>query len=92
MSTWDVGVDVNAALGFGLNLDATSPGDVFFFDPEPAGLERFDIPDVLDEDKFANLNLVATEVQASAWFSVTDLEFILENEEDWRSNRLGDTG
>ena len=27
MSTWDVGVDVNAALGFGLDLDATSPGD-----------------------------------------------------------------
>ena len=64
---------------FGWELDATSPGDVFFFDPEPAGLERFEIPDVLDEEKFANLNLDATEIQASAWFSVSDLEFILEN-------------
>ena len=58
MSTWDVGVDVNAALGFGLDLDATSPGDVFFFDPEPAGLEKFEIPDVLDEENFASLILM----------------------------------
>ena len=52
---------------------------MLFFDPEPAGLEKFEIPAVLDEDNFASLNLDATEIQASAWFSVSDLEFILEN-------------
>jgi len=73
---WSIGIDVDARLGFGFDLDARSAGEFLVLDTAPGGTP-FTLPAGLDGSAFAQLNASGTELFARAWLDVSDLQVSL---------------
>ncbi|MFO0017228.1 MAG: hypothetical protein ACK52U_11830, partial [Synechococcaceae cyanobacterium] len=73
---WSVGIDVDAKIGFGFDLDARSVGEFLVLDTAPGAIP-FSLPAGLDPSAFDELNASGTELFAKAWLDISDLQVSL---------------
>jgi hypothetical protein len=73
---WSVGIDVDAKIGFGFDLDARSVGEFLVLDTAPGDIP-FSLPAGLDPSAFDQLNASGTELFAKAWLDISDLQVSL---------------